>query len=334
MSIRPIRVIRVLLLEESTTWIQNPSKMRIAAIDVGTNTALLLVAEVAQDGTLVPLCQAQRFIRLGEGVDATRRVSKPAMQRLRTALLEYRALAQTYGVAEIIVGATSASRDAQNQAALVEFVHRETGLRYEILSGLEEATWSFRGALSALDGLGGSCAVIDIGGGSTEIVVGEATGRIAARHSLDVGSIRLTERFFSNQPPTLFEIERAEAFITHALDEAAISLDATIPLISAAETPLLLALVDRGVSSWNELDPAPVTLDADVVHRWRERLLAMTYNDVLALNPSLMTGRADVFPAAVLLFDTVLRHFGLSTCRVSPRSLRHGLALRFVARHG
>ena len=304
--------------------------MRIAAIDVGTNTALLLVAEVSADGTLVPLCEAQRFIRLGEGVDAARRVGEAAMQRLRAALLDYKALAQDYAAVEIVIGATSASRDARNQDALIDFVYRETGLRYEILTGLEEATWSFRGALSALDGLDGPCAVIDIGGGSTELVVGEAAGRITSRHSLDVGSVRLMERFFANQPPAVPEIERAEAFITRTLDAAAIALDATIPLISAAETPLLLALVDQEVSSWNEL--GSVTLSARVVHRWRKRLLAMTLDEVLTLNPTLMIGRADVFPAAVLLFDTVLQHFGLSTCRVSPRSLRHGLVLRFVAR--
>lgn len=304
--------------------------MRIAAIDVGTNTALLLVADVVADGTLVSLGEVRRFIRLGEGVDATRRVGEAAMQRLRTALLDYKALAHDYGAEEIVVGATSASRDAENKADLVDFVHRETGLRYEILTGEEEATWSFRGALSALDGLDGLCAVIDIGGGSTEIVVGAAAGRITARHSLDVGSVRLTERFFSNQPPAVSEVERAEAFITRALAEAAIPLDATIPLISAAETPLLLALVDQGVSSWEALESSDVTLSAGLVHRWRERLLAMTYDDVLALDPILMTGRTDVFPAAVLLFDIVLQHFGLTTCRVSPRSLRHGLALRFV----
>ena len=308
--------------------------MRIAAIDVGTNTAMLLVAEVAEGGTLVPLVEARRFIRLGEGVDATRRVGPAAMQRLRAALLEYRELAREYEVAEIVIGATSASRDAQNQAELIDFVRRETGLPYEIISGREEAVWSYRGALSAVDDLDGPCAVIDIGGGSTEIVVGEAADTITAGYSLDVGSVRLTERFFGHQPPVAEAVARAEAFIIRTLDDAAIPLYATIPLISAAETPLLVALVDRGVSTWDELGSASVTLSAERVHRWRERLLTMTYDEVMALNPTLMDGRADVFPAAVLLFDTVLRHFGLATCRVSPRSLRHGLALRaLVSRH-
>ena len=304
--------------------------MRIAAIDVGTNTAMLLVAEVTADGALVPLVDARRFIRLGEGVDATRRVGPAAMQRLRAALLEYRAMAHEYEVAEIVVGATSASRDAQNQAELIDFVRRETGLQYEILSGPEEAALSYRGALTAIEAFDGPRAVIDIGGGSTEIVVGVAANSITAGYSLDVGSVRLTERFFAHQPPDAEAVSRAEAFITRVLDEADIPLDATTPLISAAETPLLVALVDHGVSSWEELGAATVMLSADRVHRWCERLFTMTYDEVMALNPTLMTGRADVFPAAVLLLDTVLRHFGLATCRVSPRSLRHGLVLRVL----
>lgn len=307
--------------------------MRIATIDVGTNTGMLFIAEVAGDGTLVPLHEARRFIRLGEGVDAARRVSEAAMHRLRAVLLEYKVLAATFGVTEIVIGATSASRDAVNQDALIDFVWRETGLHYEILSGAEEATWSFRGALSALDGLDGPCAVIDIGGGSTEIVVGEAMGAITARHSLDIGSVRLTERFFSQQPPRRREVARAVAFMTDTLDDAALPLRAALPLVSAAETPLLLALVHQGGMTWDDLGTPHVTITAATVQDWRRRLLTMTYDEVLALNPSLMQGRADVFPAAVLLFDTVLQVYGFPTCRVSPRSLRHGLALRYLAQH-
>lgn len=306
--------------------------MRLAAIDVGTNTAMLLVAEIGAGSALVPLHETQRFIRLGEGVDAARRVTAAAMLRLRAALLEYQDIAREYDVEAVVVGATSASRDAKNQVELIDFVRRETGLHYEILSGEEEAALSFRGALSAIDDLDGPCAVIDVGGGSTEIVVGQAGGGITARHSLDVGSVRLTERFFADQPPSPEAVARAEAFITRALDDAALPLDASTPLIAAAETPLLVALLDRGVSSWGELSGAAVTLPAGVVHRWRARLLALPYDAVLAIDPTLMTGRADVAPAAVLLFDTVLRYFGLAQCRVSPRSLRHGLALHYAAR--
>ena len=121
---------------------------RIATIDVGTNTALLLVADIAAN-RMVPVYEEQRFVRLGEGVDSTKRISEAAMERLRAALLVYLGVAEEMGAGQIIVGATSASRDAANKAALINFIRRETGLVYEILSGEEEARWSFAGAVSA-----------------------------------------------------------------------------------------------------------------------------------------------------------------------------------------
>ncbi len=307
-----------------------PFPRRIAAIDVGTNTALLLVAEVAADGAMTPLHEAERFIRLGEGVDATGRVTAAALHRLREALLAYRAVAGDFGVAEVVVGATSASRDARNQAALIDFVRRETGLRYEILSGEDEAAWSFLGGLSALDDLAGPCAVVDVGGGSTEIAVGDRAGGVTFRRSLPLGSVRLTERFFAALPPEAAAVERFEAVVARSLEAAALPLDAALPLVGVDGTVVSLALLRAGASTWAELGAAPVSLSAADVHAWRRRLLAMPREEILALNPAVMTGRADVFPAGVLLLDAVMRRFGLPACRVSPRSLRHGLALRWA----
>ncbi|MGI9174411.1 MAG: exopolyphosphatase, partial [Rhodothermales bacterium] len=242
----------------------------------------------------------------------------------------HRATAEAQGAEEIIVGATSASRDAENREELVDFVRRETGLNYEIISGEDEARWSFAAAVSAFRDLEGRCTVIDIGGGSTEIAIGDAgSGVVAQRRSLQVGSVRLTERLFSSQPPLPGEIAAAERLIESALAEAGVELDDTIPFIGAAGTVVALALLDRGVASWDEIGEASVVLSADVVHAWREKLLARSFGDVLALNPDVMTGRADVFPAGVLLLDTVMRRAGIASCRVSPWGLRHGLALRF-----
>ena len=303
--------------------------MKLATIDVGTNTALLLVAE--WDGRrLVPLHDAQRFVRLGEGVDATGRVGEAAMQRLREALLAHRADAERWSADQIIVGATSASRDAENQDALIEFVRRETGLDYEILSGEDEARWSFAAAVAAFDDLRGRCAVIDIGGGSTEIAIGDAgSGVVEQRRSLQVGSVRLTERLFSSQPPLPGEIAAAEQLIAQALAESGLVLDAATPLIGTAGTVAALTLLVHGATNWSQLGSPPVVLSADVVQAWREKLLACSFDEVLALNPDVMAGRADVFPAGVLLLDAVMRRAGIASCIVSPWGLRHGLALRF-----
>ncbi|MEM1096606.1 MAG: exopolyphosphatase [Bacteroidota bacterium] len=302
---------------------------RLAAIDVGTNTAQLLIADV-HGGTMTPQHEASRVVRLGEGVDADRRVRPAAMARLKAALLDYRATAARFGIAPdaIYIGATSASRDAHNQAELIEYVRRETGLTYTIISGDEEAQWSFAGAVSALGDVDGSCAVIDIGGGSTELIVGDAaTGALTHRHSYDMGTVRIAERFFANQPPAPDAIAAAEQFVRDLLHTTPLPVTADIPFIGAAGTARVL-----GALHAKEVGAASpdLTLTQAEVTAWRNRLLALPFPDVLALDPALLTGRADVFPAGLLILDTVMRHFSIPACRISPRGLKHGLAVRLM----
>ena len=302
--------------------------MTIATIDVGTNTALLLVANVHNDGALKVLHEAERFVRLGEGVDATGCITEAAMARLRTALLAYRTQAEDMGASTICIGATSASRDARNKAELIDFVRRETGLSYQILSGEEEAILTFRGAISAFTAGKGPRAVIDIGGGSTEIIVGDEED-VSFRCSLDIGSVRLTERYFMAQPPGPDAIARAEQAVREAIEAADIPLSSSIPLIGAAGTLVALALVHTAMGM-QERTRTTVTLSASDIHAWRTRLLRHTRDEVLAIDPAVMEGRADVFPAGVLLLDVVMQHFHCPACRVSPRGLRHGLAIHWA----
>ncbi len=292
--------------------------MRIATIDVGTNAALLLVAEQTPDGRLHPLFEMARYIRLGEGVDAHRRINGAAMERLRTTLLAYRAQARAWHAGDPLVAGTSASRDAENRDELVAFVRRETGLRYRILSGEEEARLSFLGAASAFDDLEGPCIVIDIGGGSTEVILGTPGHPPSYRCSLDVGAVRLTERFMRPLPAAPEALAAAEAFARHQIATLPV---APYPLIGAAGTTTALALLHHGT-------PTRPLAAADV-RAWRARLLPLTPDDVLALNPAVLGGRADVFPAGVLLLDLLMQHLGAPACRISPWDLRHGMALHF-----
>lgn len=306
--------------------------MRIATIDVGTNTALLLVADVAA-GQLVPLYEAERFVRLGEGVDATRRVGQAALARLGEALRAYRHEAARLGATVVAVAGTSASRDAANRGALAALVRAEVGCDYEILSGDDEATWSFRGALSAFPRLDGPCALVDIGGGSTEVMVGRpgaasAEAAFTYRRSLDVGSVRLRERFFGVLPPPAEAVAAAEAWLDAAFAQAALPAAGDVPLVGAAGTLVSLALVHAGVSRWADLPPGADMLGAEVVAAWRGRLLGLSAGAVQALNPAVLTGRADVFAGGVLILDRLMRRQGWAAVRVSPRGLRHGLALR------
>ncbi|MDZ4699515.1 MAG: exopolyphosphatase [Rhodothermales bacterium] len=305
---------------------------RVATIDVGTNTALLLVAERTGDGLRV--CATEdRFVRLGAGVDEHRRIQPEAMTRLREALLAYKTTAARWGASTIIVAATSASRDAKNSQELVDFVRDETGLSYEILSGEEEALWSFNGALSDLPPRPGLVATLDIGGGSTERVVGAwdaAAGvwRVHDAVSFDLGGVRLTERFFTSQPPAPAEIDAAAAWVRQTLATADLTVPEDTLLLGASGTTTSLALIAQGVSRWEDLpDPRPV-LRLEDVERWRTRLMAHSFEEVLAINPAVMNGRADVFPAGLLILETVMRLSGTPTIRAAHRGLRHGLALR------
>ncbi|GAB5518061.1 MAG: exopolyphosphatase [Rhodothermales bacterium] len=303
--------------------------MRIATIDVGTNTAQLLVADVS-GGTMTPLHEDSQVVRLGEGVDADRKVNPAAMERLKAALLDYRLTAERFGIApaDIYIGATSASRDARNQAELIDFVRRETGLTYSIISGEEEAQWSFAGAVSALDDLPASCAVIDIGGGSTELIVGDpTTGELAYRHSYDMGTVRIAERFFRTQPPAASAIAEAEQFVLNLLAATPPPITPEHPFVGAAGTARVLGALhaqQMGAST------ADLTLTATEVQTWRDRLLGLSFDEALSLHPTLLTGRADVFPAGLLILNTVMRHLGVPACRISPRGLKHGLAVRHL----
>ena len=302
--------------------------IRIAAIDIGTNTAKLLVADKPADGRLQVVAERVLMIRLGEGVDATRSLSTAALHRLREALLSFKAESRRLGADRIVAVGTSASRDIRDQSSLVTWVKEHTGLDYTILSGAEEAEWGYRGATAYLPVGHGPCVTLDIGGGSTEIVAG-IPGALA-RYSLDIGSVRLRERFFERLPPTAHAVARATAVVRSQLE--GIVLPPSYPLIGASLTQRLLLTLDQTEARLSQTTLPRLT--AQAVRAWHDRLLLMTRKEVLALNPRLLAGRDDVFAGAVLILDGVMRHFGYAHSSVSRWDLRHGLALRHAHASG
>ncbi len=313
--------------------------MRLATIDIGTNTAQLLVAE--RDGTeLRRLHTAERFVRLGEGVDARGRIGREAQGRLLDALRNHLQEARTYDVDRVSAAGTSALRDAANRDAVLASVRDALGLSVDLLSGTEEATWSFAAACAAFDALSGSCLVVDVGGGSTELIVGTDPTRIRSspadairdHASLNVGCVRLTERCFASQPPAPNAVEAAERSIDEALAAYSLEVGPAPTFIGTAGTATALALVHAGPdSSWDALHGDGFRLSREDVRSWRGRLLGRSVDEIRALHPGAMEGRADVFPMGVLLLDRILAHYNLDDLRVSPYELRHGLALRLLA---
>lgn len=299
--------------------------MRIATIDVGTNTALLLIVEADGD-QLTMLHKARRYVRLGEGVDATGLISKAALVRLRETLVAYQASAAEWEAAIVYLGGTSASRDAANGDELIAYVKCETGLDYTIISGEEEARLTYEGATRVLPGPAQPSVVIDVGGGSTEVIFGDATGQITYQVSLNIGSVRLTERFFSQQPPVPREREHATAFVQRAI--------ANIPsvdghrVIGASGTARVLAYVATEAA-----EPAS-RLALETVHNWSDRLLTMTQEQVFELAPEIMEGRSDVFPAGVLVLRSVLDQLGATEVQVSAGGVKYGMAWAYLRRQG
>ena len=305
--------------------------MRIATVDVGSNTVLLLVADVGPDGSVTPVYEEDRFARLGEGVDRTGRLADAAMERAMTALRAYRHKADALGAETVVIGATSASRDAANTPDLARRAHEELGLDYRVIAGEEEARLSFVGAASAFPQFG-AVAVLDVGGGSAEVVRG-TQAEMEARRSLDVGAVRLTERCFVEDGarlpvPSAAQVAAAVQTVDAALDALDFDLSAggaPLPLLGASGTVRTLGILAGGA------DPLAF-VPAAALRAWRDRLLALTPDETLELHPDVMAGRQDVFAAGVLIVERVVARFGLAGVWPSPRGLRHGLALDWARR--
>src|SRR5690349_14096242 len=212
-------------------------RRRIAVIDCGTNSIRLLVTDV-QDGRQHDLVREMRIVRLGQGVDATGRLDRAAIDRTIQATREYAELITTLGADVVRFCATSAARDAENADEFAAEIESVLGVRPQVLTGEEEAAASFLGATRSL--AGGRSLVVDIGGGSTELVVGEA-GAVEWSTSLDIGSVRLTERFLPSDPPGVAELTDCMTYLDGVLKPALDGLDAVETMVGVAGTVTTVA---------------------------------------------------------------------------------------------
>ncbi len=295
--------------------------MRVASIDIGTNTVLLLIADI--DGSLAVVHEEGRIPRLGRDVDREGRIQISAFDKLAWILTEYRNVAVQFRVEKLIACATSAVRDAANREEFIRYLARASGIQVEVLSGVQEARWSFLGATS---NFGRPAAVIDVGGGSTEITVPAAAGKL--RHlSLQIGSVRLTERHFRHQPPLPEEIRRASADIAAESSKLGDVRPGDLTLIGIAGTATTLACLDSGLKEFDRLRVDGYELSWEAIGRWLQRLSQMTPQEILLLT-EVARGREDILTAGVLILHDMMKLMGSSSLRVSERGLRHGLILR------
>lgn len=307
---------------------------RVAVVDQGTNSCRLLVMEPAADPAAQPAVELARdmvITRLGEGVDAQGRLALAALARTEAVLARYCRRARALGAETIRVGATSAVRDAANRDGFAAIVRRHAGTDLEVIDGTREAGLSFLGATRGLDPAHGPFLVLDIGGGSTEFVVGRQPGVADHAVSTQMGSVRLTERLLHDDPPSPADLAALRAGIAAVLDE----VDAEVPVreartfVSVAGTATTLQAIALGLTRY----------DPDRIHRTRltrreaERVVAdlagMT-NAERASIPVMAPGRGDVIVAGAEILVAAMRRFGFEDTLVSETDILDGLAFELL----
>ena len=317
-----------------------PETDTVAAIDCGTNSIRLLIAERV-DGRLRDLHREMRIVRLGEGVDATGRFSAEALARTEAALADYAVLLRDHGVRKLRMAATSATRDAANRDEFFAMTATILGAVVpgsiaEVITGSEEAELSFNGAVGELDSAAAPFVVVDLGGGSTEVVLGDSAG-VQASYSADIGCVRMTERCLHSDPPTAEEVAAARAVVRERLAEAlrVVPVEQARTWVGVAGTFTTIAALAQGMD----------TYDSEAIHLSRirfsdmlavcDQLLGMTREQRAALGP-MHEGRVDVIGGGAIVVQELAaalgERAGIDELVVSEHDILDGIALSIPSR--
>ena len=310
---------------------------RVAAIDCGTNSIRLLIADIDRSNgaaKLTDVVREMRVVRLGEGVDATGELAPAALERTFAATADYARLIREHGAAKVRFVATSASRDARNRQVFVDGIRDLLGVEPEVITGDEEAALSFAGASSVLPILDGDqVLVVDLGGGSTEIVLGTAAGVTAAR-SVDVGCVRLTERHLRQDPPTAEQIAAAEADVDAAITSAGLDvpLERATAVVGVAGSITTITAHAMRLPEYSPDSIHGTELSIDDIRLAATDLLEMPRAERAAL-PYMHPGRVDVIGAGGLVWRRILERLGglsggrIVTATASEHDILDGIAL-------
>ena len=302
---------------------------RVAAVDCGTNSIRLLVADLDVDNVMLhDLDRRMEIVRLGQGVDRTGRLAPDALRRTLAALEVYARRIRELDATRVRMVATSATRDAANRSDFVTGVVTTLGVEPEVISGAEEAALSYDGATRELrDGNAAApYLVVDIGGGSTEFVLGDDEG-VVAGCSVDIGCVRMTERHFHSDPPTAAQAAAARADIEAGIDAAALDvpLEQARTVCAVAGTATTVAGMALGLPAYDATAIHHARVKADDVRRISEELLAMTRRERAAV-PVMHPGRVDVIAAGALTLRAVVERIGVDEIVASEHDILDGIA--------
>ena len=304
--------------------------MTISVIDIGTNTILLLVAQTEGRRIGKVLHDEQVIARLGKRVDERRLIQQESFERAANFLAAYRRTSERLDSERITAVGTSAIRDASNRKEFCEFVRRKTGITIEVLTGEEEAEWTFQGAIGENSGTSETFTVLDIGGGSTEIIVG-TRAKTLQKVSLDIGCVRISERVLRSLPPTKEMISNAQSVIREALGKVEFDSINASTAVAVAGTVTTLAAIRLRLAEYDPTRVEGFVLRLRDVEEEFDRLKEKTIDELRTI-PQISPGRADILFAGVLILRELMEWGHLDKITVSDRGLRYGILLREIRR--
>lgn len=302
--------------------------MYTASIDIGTNSVLLLIVEQAELGLQVHE-EVQRLPRLGAMVDSNGVLARQSIDRVLEVLTEYAEIIQTYGdgvLKKTRVTATSAVRDAANKNEFLSLVKEIVGFEIQILSGEEEAKYTYLGAISQTKVESNSILVVDIGGGSTELAMGDSSQWLRGI-SVDMGCVRFNERYLVHNPPYQEEIGECRRSIEALLESTKLRFPPNTQVVTVSGTATSLAAIDQQLFPYQLSRINNYRLNTDKLAKSIEIFSLHTYEQLIELHPEVMQGRADVFLAGLLILEGVLRFASVEEFIVSSGGIRHGILL-------
>jgi exopolyphosphatase/guanosine-5'-triphosphate,3'-diphosphate pyrophosphatase len=295
--------------------------VRVAALDFGTNTCLLLIADVNKQGIIENVVHDEaHVVRLGQGVAKTKKFHPEALQRAEHTLREFARTINASKVDRTLACATSASRDVTNKQELIDLAAKYK-IPVEIISGEEEAELTFQGTID--DHASAPVAIIDVGGGSTEFILGDANG-IQSRMSLDIGSVRLTEKYLTQHPVKPEELAKVKQHIAEELAKLTVKVPRGTKVVAVAGTPTTLAAMDQGYAfDSKRVQGHPLTNER--LKYWLDRLADMGVQERRAIT-GMDSKRADVIVAGAMILLMSAEALGATQLEVSVKGLRYGVA--------
>jgi len=297
---------------------------RVAAIDCGTNSIRLLIADIEGDN-FREIYRTMEIVRLGEGVDRNKQFAPAAIERTLRAVSEFALEIKRRGTTRIRFCATSATRDASNRDLFINGVFEILGVKPEVISGDEEAQLTFEGAVRQLHPSDAPFLVVDIGGGSTEFVIGQSA--VEAAKSVNIGCVRMSERHFNSSPPSIDSITSAIKDIDGAIDAASlvVPINEAKTVIAVAGTATTVAAAGLGLDSYDRYAIHLSRIPSSKVSEITERFLKMTRGEIAALG-YMHPGRVDVIAAGSLILDRILKRSGATEFVASESDILDGIA--------